>query len=226
MKHNLLKDGAALKKMAENFKNLVKAGELDNLRYQDGNSFWGYSTKWKTTYSGATISYAMLDDLFSDIRDIFEDCDNYAKKCANARDCIRDFVEVLRNEADDCYDQMRNEAKTAVEEFIEENKDELNFNRDELYFEQTLDDLIKEEEFTAKEDDRPVNEYYIKNISEQYKDENKKVYCDYRDPDNCDYWLEDFDFSYEKETWEQDEEALYLLFDSGIFDFETGEIDL
>ena len=206
-KENLLKRGKILRKLAENYLELARSGRFDDLKKLSG----GY----KRTYSGAVICEEILEDLFYNLNEILSDYDNFARKSKAATEYFDDFVKNLRDEANENYDYMYDEALNSNKKFIETYSDDYRF--DFIENDKNLGTYA-----IAKED--------IYGIDLETKKEclifkaGEKVYPDYKDPEKYDYWLEDFDWTYEKDTWDQNECALALLFESGDFDFNTGEI--
>ena len=164
-KINSLVFGSQLKKLSkEIIKIMEDPNNYDNFEIKklEFNSF-----RFKTSYSGATICYEYIYDLYWNINDIFEinESDSFAKRCKLAKDYLDKYIEDLCNDRD-------------------------------YYFELMYEDWIEMKKEEAEEEDRELSDEEI-SIDNFYEN------------------ISDLDYNYNYENYNNIDEALYILTESG-----------
>ena len=116
-KINALVFGSQLKKLSKEIIKIMKDPNNYNnfgIKKLEFNSF-----RFLTSYSGATICYEYIYDLYWNINDIFEinESESFAKRCKLAKEFLNKYIEDLCNERDSYFELM-------YEDWIEMKKEE------------------------------------------------------------------------------------------------------
>lgn len=133
---------------------------------------WGDKV-FKTSYSGADICYSYIYDMYSNIRDIFNETDYFAAKAIKAKKYLENYIDELINSRDFNY---------------------------ELVYENWLNDH-KEDEDNYKEYEDAAGNTYTKYNEPTYDDFVENMYTQ--------------EYSYDYESWNNQDEAIYILTESG-----------